>query len=360
MVKSRVAPRGFTLIELLLVIAIIGLLIALSVPAIQASREAARRTQCTNNLRQFGVAFTGFEAQNKAFPSVYTLRLKGPLVSDPQLEMHNFVVDLLPFLEEESINNLYRRDRIYCAPENARAIESPLQVAVCPSAPRSESTPTTTLVPSLIASPSMRDRLKDLFDALDKKYTLSFRGAVSDYAVPYQAEDGLARAFGYDVTKGDNAGLRSMFPSPIDLPFEKLAPKIMPILEKEGTSDFSIQLRAAQITDGLAHTFMLTETAGRPDHYRMGQRFPTGEPLVSAWADPFIAFRIAGLGEGEAKNRCVLQCDNTEIYSFHPAGVNFLFADAHVSLLSADTDPRLILAMMTPDKADGDGGTNPR
>jgi len=350
--------RGVTLIELLLVMAIIGLLIALAVPAIQASREAARRTQCTNNLRQFGVAFAGFEAQNKAFPSVFTVRLTGPLKSDPRLEMHNFVVDLLPFLEEESVNSIYRRDRIFCAPENAKAIESPLQVAVCPSAPRSESTPTTTLVPSLVASGSMREKLKDLFDALDKKYTLSFRGAVADYAVAYQAEDGLARAFGYDVAKGDNAGLPSMFPSPIDLPFEKLAPKIMPILDEKGTSEFSMQTRAAQITDGLAHTFLMAETAGRPDHYRQGQRFPTGEPLPSAWADPFVAFRIGGLGEGEAKNRCLIQCDNAEIYSFHPAGVNFLFADGHVSLLSAGTDGRLILAMLTPDKGDGEGGAS--
>jgi prepilin-type processing-associated H-X9-DG protein len=78
--------------------------------------------------------------------------------------------------------------------------------------------------------------------------------------------------------------------------------------------------------------------------------------VESAWADPFIAFRIGGLGEGAAENRCLLQCDNTETYSFHPAGINFLFADGHVTTLAADTDPRLILALMTPNRHDDHSG----
>jgi prepilin-type N-terminal cleavage/methylation domain-containing protein/prepilin-type processing-associated H-X9-DG protein len=99
----RVQLRGFTLVELLVVIAIIGILVALLLPAIQAAREAARRSECINNLKQYGIALHNYHGSNKSFPPGWYLQ--GPLPTDAYYANAN--TRLLPYFEETSLHGLY-------------------------------------------------------------------------------------------------------------------------------------------------------------------------------------------------------------------------------------------------------------
>ncbi len=348
--------NGMTLIELLITIAIISLLLQIALPAVEMSREAARRTQCINNMKQYGIAFLGFESQHAAFPSGLTMEIKGPLAGDSEWRIHNYMADLLPLLDAGGVDAQYRRDKMFCAPENAAAIGATLEVAICPSAPSREAAPKNSFVPSLaLFTQSAREVpiIGSSLDKLDKKYSVEYRGGVTDYSIPSNAEDGVAREFGYDREVDDPVGLGGIFPSPFAEAPDEIIAKFKSVAEGSGSVKFSRQVRAAEITDGLSHTFMLTEVAGRPQRWQKGVRTKKGEPLHSAWADLATILRINGIGT--SSGRCLLQCDNDdEIYGFHPDVVNFLFADGHVENVRTDTDPRIILAWLT--RAGTDGG----
>jgi prepilin-type N-terminal cleavage/methylation domain-containing protein/prepilin-type processing-associated H-X9-DG protein len=94
---------GFTLIELLVVIAIIAVLISLLLPAVQASREAARRAQCVNNLMQIILAVKNYESSHEVLPPG-TINPTGPIVNKPQGYHHNWISQILPYLEYRNVN----------------------------------------------------------------------------------------------------------------------------------------------------------------------------------------------------------------------------------------------------------------
>lgn len=132
--KSRQAiyRDGFTLVELLVVIAIIGILVALLLPAIQAAREAARRTSCSNNLRQLGLALHNYHDSNGTFPiSNFFGGNKNPKLAYNWGELPQ----LLPYLEETSLHDFIDFSKMPNDPRNLTAINTPLGVLTCPSSP---------------------------------------------------------------------------------------------------------------------------------------------------------------------------------------------------------------------------------
>ncbi len=105
--KERASHRGFTLIELLVVIAIIGVLIALLLPAVQSAREAARRAQCVNNLKQIGIAIHNYESSNGVFPAAYHGGMAGVYLN------FNGFHSMLPFVEGGTLYNTFNFDLSY-------------------------------------------------------------------------------------------------------------------------------------------------------------------------------------------------------------------------------------------------------
>ncbi len=98
---SNLHQPAFTLVELLVVIAIIGILVGLLLPAVQAAREAARRASCGNNLMQYGVALNNYDMAHRKLPPG-TVEAKGPIVHLPIGFHHNWIIQILPMMEQQA------------------------------------------------------------------------------------------------------------------------------------------------------------------------------------------------------------------------------------------------------------------
>ena len=132
----RHTRRAFTLVELLVVIAIIGILIALLLPAVQSAREAARRMNCTNNLKQFGIAMHSYHDVFKCFPPAF-------MVYDDAGDVGGgwaWGVFLMPYIEQSSLQDTlstteYTLSQVISTPALLPMLQTQLSVFKCPSSP---------------------------------------------------------------------------------------------------------------------------------------------------------------------------------------------------------------------------------
>lgn len=306
---QRKRPHGaFTLVELLVVIAIIGILLALLLPAVQAAREAARRSQCTNNLKQLGLAFQNYESIFRGLPPRrYT--------ASP---FQGWGTMLLNYLEQDAISGKYDFGKNFYDPVNRPYIVLPLKVFICPSTPGG-------------------DRFVDIID--QSNVATGSRGAVGDYFVPNSMD-----AFWWPDPARTNAAN---------------VPNSCALTDNQCR-------KMADITDGLSNTLLAAELAGRPQHWVMGRQQPTNALLNwPNWWGPWASYNSViyktwsddGFTPG---GFCTINCNNSwGIYAFHPMGANALLVDGSVHFLGISLERDIFAGLVTKSGGDAIQGFTP-
>jgi prepilin-type N-terminal cleavage/methylation domain-containing protein len=316
------ARPGFTLIELLVVIAIIAILIGLLLPAVQKVREAAARSQCSNNLKQMGLALHNYASTyNSIFPTGgegtdFANAPRGPSIFD----RHSTFTLLLPYIEQDNIYklinlNFYYND-VVNQPKDANgrlAAQNVIKIYLCPANSWGQADP-------------------------------QGFGNV-DYGPTCYTDIDPVTGLRNKSTRADGA-LHAQ-PSP-----------------NAGTS-------ITGITDGTSNTIAIAEDVGRDYRYVAAYVDPYDGQLRRfwRWAEPDSAYGVSGfqsggydsgtainntpIPPGGSTSTCLWaptnNCgNNDEIFSFHTAGALAVFCDGHVQMLNNSIDRRVVRMLVTP------------
>jgi prepilin-type N-terminal cleavage/methylation domain-containing protein/prepilin-type processing-associated H-X9-DG protein len=301
--------RGFTLVELLVVIAIIGILVALLLPAVQAAREAARRQQCVNNLRQIGLAVLNYESTKGTLPYGSKWQLSG------QAEPGLWTVEVMPFMEEQSVvDSLDLKQFLNSTLNQAFIANAVLPGFTCPSDSRSAT-------PILLNRRTLLNRNPPTAQGL--WYTASMGPTIPDQCefIPESRRSGevcMGCAFG---TEGVNACAPCVGNSRVAcLDDRRMVGAI-------GRTSQGVELR--EVTDGTSHTYLAGETI--PWHTDWNCLFCENFPVASTHIPLNL---LTENYEGEQNSYWT----SSGFKSFHPGGVNMVLVDGSVSFFSETID----------------------
>ena len=368
--KSKV--RGFTLIELLVVIAIIAVLIALLLPAVQQAREAARRTQCRNNLKQIGLAIFNYESSYSALPME---KMTGTFVwsLSPAVSItynQNWLQMMLPFMDQAPLYNQFNFNLYSWAdPSQFAATTVNLPAFICPSAPDKSGRTNPASITGLLSPDGVNTPPTNMFGLCDYMASSGIRWSIwvqrdqQDPPLSYPPLGSLS-------PKLNQTGTAVGFN-----PNDNRYPSVM---------HSTMTTKLAQVTDGLSNTFMLVEDAGRPGLFRSNKRQQV-QGLTAATFHPTDGWGWADTGNSGALDgatpdgisingskaaaatasppipTCKLngtQCfvgatyfinvvNDSEIYSFHQGGAMILMGDGSVRFLSENISLDTLAAIGT-------------
>ena len=321
MIRKR--SSGFTLVELLVVIAIIGILIGMLLPAVQQVREAARRTQCLNNMRQIGLGLHNYESAMGEFPPsrsnpddnvIPDTRTNN---SGAESAFQSWTTMLLPYYEQNNLADTFDLKQAWFddySSTNHLTIQTQVPIFLCPSAPGD--------------------------DRVDDFHVIG--AAAGDYGSINEVKKKV-----YSQVLG------------VDEP------------SSSARQGFLSKFRAGKIrdaTDGTSNTFFVAECAGQPDVWTSrgmmndtmfanytddkvvewdGKYVPTDG---TGWADPDCGFSINGAtndGLNKYGTTMINAINVSEVFSFHSGGASFAMADGSVHFVRESIDVAPFVALCT-------------
>lgn len=323
--------RGFTLVELLVVIAIIGILVALLLPAIQAARDAARRAQCSNNLKQIGLAILNYESNKKKFPAGRHVK-QADIGNQDAPSWSTWAIDILPYMEEDGLyamwNPKFSLDSASTDPANTnwKLKQQRVEAYLCPSDEETNVLVTPETGPGAKLAPP-----KNLYQP----------GS-------YRANAGA----GYDFLCGaywDNVlGIQSVISNPLG--GLKSRGPIYTVVDNDGSGgSFPQEVQLKQITDGTSKTRLAGEymTRTNPRRRTLWAYAYTSYNQSSGTLNSATLIPDYNLCVNLPGSTCVDHCKRAW-GSFHGGGIfQNVFCDGAVRAISDSVDMEVFVAACT-------------